>query len=29
MDLMQPVLGELARAYGALGLPLRSLENEW
>ncbi|HVL34297.1 MAG TPA: glutamine synthetase family protein [Burkholderiales bacterium] len=29
MDLMQPVLGELARAYAALGLPLRSLENEW
>ena len=29
MDLMQPVLSELARAYGALGLPLRSIENEW
>jgi glutamine synthetase len=29
MDLMQPVLGELARAYTALGLPLRSIENEW
>src|SRR5438105_6942223 len=29
MDIMQPVLGELARTYGALGLPLRSLENEW
>jgi glutamine synthetase len=29
MDIMQPVLSELARAYGALGLPLRSLENEW
>ncbi|HEY5896350.1 MAG TPA: glutamine synthetase family protein [Burkholderiales bacterium] len=29
MDLMQPVLGELARAYSALGLPLRSIENEW
>jgi len=29
MDLMQPVLGELARAYAALGLPLRSIENEW
>jgi glutamine synthetase len=29
MDLMQPVLTELALAYGALGLPLRSLENEW
>jgi glutamine synthetase len=29
MDLMQPVLAELARTYAALGLPLRSLENEW
>src|SRR3954467_14697139 len=29
MDLMQPVLGELARTYSALGLPLRSIENEW
>jgi len=29
MDLMQPVLGELARTYVALGLPLRSIENEW
>ena len=29
MDLMQPVLSELGRAYAALGLPLRSLENEW
>jgi glutamine synthetase len=29
MDLMQPVLSELARAYTALGLPLRSVENEW
>ncbi len=29
MDLMQPVLSELARAYAALGLPLRSLENDW
>src|SRR3989440_2666441 len=29
MDLMQGVLTELARAYSALGLPLRSLENEW
>jgi glutamine synthetase len=29
LDLMQPVLGELARAYTALGLPLRSIENEW
>lgn len=29
MDLMQPLLSELARAYTALGLPLRSIENEW
>lgn len=29
MDIMQPVLGELARSYAALGLPLRSIENEW
>ena len=29
LDLMQPVLGELARAYSSLGLPLRSIENEW
>ena len=29
LDIMQPVLGELARAYSALGLPLRSIENEW
>jgi glutamine synthetase len=29
MDLMQPVLSELARAYSGLGLPLRSIENEW
>jgi len=29
MDLMQPVLSELATAYGKLGLPLRSVENEW
>ena len=29
LDLMQPVLGELAAAYGKLGLPLRSIENEW
>lgn len=28
-DLMQPVLGELARGCTALGLPLRSIENEW
>jgi len=29
LDLMQPVLGALAGAYEALGLPLRSIENEW
>lgn len=29
MDLMQPVLSELARVYEKLGLALRSLENEW
>jgi glutamine synthetase len=29
MDLMQPVLDALAAAYAALGLPLRSIENEW
>ncbi len=29
LDLVQPVLSELAAAYEALGLPLRSLENEW
>jgi len=29
MDLMQPVLGALAQTYEALGLPLRSIENEW
>ena len=29
MDLMQPVLGTLAETYEALGLPLRSIENEW
>lgn len=29
MDIMQPVLGELATAYAKLGLPLRSIENEW
>ncbi len=29
MDLMQPVLGALAETYDALGLPLRSIENEW
>jgi glutamine synthetase len=29
MDLMQPVLSALAKGYGEIGLPLRSLENEW
>jgi glutamine synthetase len=29
MDLMQPVLGALQEAMASLGLPLRSLENEW
>ena len=29
MDLMQPVLDALADAFGKLGLPLRSIENEW
>lgn len=29
MDLMQPVLSELTDAYEALGLSLRSIENEW
>ena len=29
MDIMQPVLGELATTYTRLGLPLRSIENEW
>jgi glutamine synthetase len=29
LDLMQPVLGELAATYQSLGLPLRSIENEW
>ena len=29
LDLMQPVLLELASAYEKLGLPLRSIENEW
>ncbi|MFM1815594.1 MAG: hypothetical protein RLZ98_2289 [Pseudomonadota bacterium] len=28
-DLMQPVISELAQAYEAIGLPLRSIENEW
>jgi glutamine synthetase len=29
MDLMQPVLSALAEAYDKIGLPLRSVENEW
>jgi glutamine synthetase len=29
MDIMHPVLGELATTYAKLGLPLRSIENEW
>jgi glutamine synthetase len=29
MDLMQPVLSALAEAFDKLGLPLRSIENEW
>lgn len=29
MDVMQPVLSALADAYTAIGLPLRSIENEW
>jgi len=29
MDLMQPALDALADAFGKLGLPLRSIENEW
>jgi glutamine synthetase len=29
MDLMQPVIDALAAAYAAMGLPLRSIENEW
>ena len=29
LDLMQPILLELASAYDKLGLPLRSIENEW
>ena len=29
LDLMQPVLSELAVTYEKLGLPLRSIENEW
>ena len=29
MDLMQPVLSALAEAFGQIGLPLRSMENEW
>lgn len=29
MDLMQPVLSALAKGYRQVGLPLRSIENEW
>ena len=29
LDVMQPMLSELARAYTAIGLPLRSVENEY
>ena len=29
LDIMQPVLSELAHAYAGLGLSLRSIENEW
>ena len=29
MDLMQPVLSALGAAYEKIGLPLRSIENEW
>ncbi|MGK0298168.1 MAG: glutamine synthetase [Gammaproteobacteria bacterium] len=29
LDLMQPILSELACAYKALDMPLRSMENEW
>jgi glutamine synthetase len=29
MDIMQPVFDALASAYAKLGLPLRSIENEW
>jgi glutamine synthetase len=29
MDLMQPVLSALAEQFEAIGLPLRSIENEW
>lgn len=29
MDLMQPAISTLAEAFEALGLPLRSIENEW
>jgi glutamine synthetase len=29
MDVMQPVLSNLATTYEMLGLPLRSIENEW
>ncbi len=29
LDMMQPLLSELASAYEVMGLPLRSIENEW
>jgi glutamine synthetase len=29
LDLMQPVLSDLARSFAQIGLPLRSVENEW
>lgn len=29
LDILQPLLGALGAAYTGLGLPLRSLENEW
>jgi glutamine synthetase len=29
MDLMQPVLSRLAETFESIGLPLRSIENEW
>ncbi len=29
MDLMQPAMSALAEAFEAIGLPLRSIENEW
>jgi glutamine synthetase len=29
LDLMQPIVSELAKGYQALALPVRSIENEW